>query len=615
MPQSRTENDRIAYISQRFLSYETSFGPEYLNYDDCWNFMIGNQYTKEQRDYFETIRRPSNVWNLIFPVFCRLLGEFLMTYRNVHVFPETIGDPRSAASLQKILEDLHIRGDFDQELAATYLSGLVKRGYIQISYDGSIIPTGSPVIKNQDEYEIMFDPRAKHRYLKDAKDVYRSIWMEADDMYALWPNHKTELKKILVERKDQHFISNQADKEWMLGSSHFYNENEGKYRVIEYNEKTNVAGEKAYNPVTGKTEFLYLEGKKRELFLASNPGMIVIPTREAEQISKTFIVPAINFMLEERQAEICDGYFDYIPFSAYSMFSKKTINSFGIVGQAKGPQKDFNDTRNRIADILNKATGSINEVIPSKIDNYTEYKEHGTEPDFNLEIKEGYGLNESIKKHEAPRVPEGHTAYADGAFMLFQRILNVTENMFGQTQTSGENATLFSNRVREAQKTFYPIDKSIIDFTDLAYNRCIRLINQNWKGPSFYTLYSKPQKGMVTLELNKQVGSTIENDMQGVYKVYPTLLEQNQTQRALLFMQKTELAMILFKNLGPQVNVYDWWLRNSDFEDIDELVAEIQKTLGVLGQQGQKMDAMSDVQAVMDAALKQKQLTEVGGSK
>jgi hypothetical protein len=127
MPQSRTENDRIAYISQRFLSYETSFGPEYLNYDDCWNFMIGNQYTKEQRDYFETIRRPSNVWNLIFPVFCRLLGEFLMTYRNVHVFPETIGDPRSAASLQKILEDLHIRGDFDQELAATYLSGLVKR--------------------------------------------------------------------------------------------------------------------------------------------------------------------------------------------------------------------------------------------------------------------------------------------------------------------------------------------------------------------------------------------------------------------------------------------------------------------------------------------------------
>ena len=71
--------------------------------------------------------------------------------------------------------------------------------------EGIIGPNGagkSTLIKailNVDEYEVMFDHRAKRYFADDGRYMWRSRWMTVDQILAKWPNWRSQLKPIMID--------------------------------------------------------------------------------------------------------------------------------------------------------------------------------------------------------------------------------------------------------------------------------------------------------------------------------------------------------------------------------------------------------------------------------
>ena len=135
-----------------------------------------------------------------------------------------------------------------------------------------------------------------------------------------------------------------------------------------------------------------------------------------------------------------------------------------------------------------------------------------------------------------------------------------------------------------------------------------------------------PGRTFVILSGEQRTPKTIQvmNDIKvGRYGVIADDMERNPTAKQMRFMQKTEVVqtvLTMFGNVGvpPQAIslILQWWLSESDLGDIDKF---IQAFAGVIREQqegqadeAQKMNAMQQVQGMLDLAAKKQSLEAPG---
>lgn len=585
------------------------FEPEFDDYTDGYNWLMGEQYTESQKSYYEAQRRPINVWNLIFPIFNRVLGEYLINQIRERIYAKSGGDPNTAGILQDICDTISINTGYKDEFGMTILSGLIKRGIVYPRFSSEKQIDGSILITNVDEFEIMFDSRSIDYFCDDAQYMIRSRWLTVDQIYALWPEHKGKLKEIVKDREQSAYWEAQDEvSETYLSHHNFADERNGKYRVVEFQDREyDKSAEIAYDPVYNQSQIITLEGRRRELFLKANPQMKIVTTNSAEIITTTMCIPGLQFFLDKKNNQIQDKQFDYILFSAYN-YGKQTIKNYGMFKNAMGPQKDFNDQRNRMQDIVNKSANSQTAMKPGHITNYQEIKDHGSEPGLIIEIEEEAKMEEVIKRFEPPRNPFANQQLSESAQMLIDRIIGVTENLKGQTQTAQENASLFMQRVREASKSFAPVERNIKRASCRVWNRVIKLIQANYTNETIFPTLNK--RGDETeVAINVQIGDRIINDINtGEYYVFPSSDEKNPTIRAMKFMERTELIRMVAELWGPLAVDVRFWLEDAPVQDIEKLIERIEQVQMSMGQDIQEQAAANQMAQLQQLAGTQMQL-------
>ena len=580
------------------------FSKEFDAYEEGYRMLCGDHYTDGEKEWWETQRRPVNVWNIIFPTFNQILGDFLLSLGNDKVYPDNFGSAFMAEAFNKVIDRIEIDNDFKSEMGQTLLAGLVKRGWVYSRYSNERSLNGSVVISNIDEFEIMFDSRAKGYYLEDARYLIRSKWLTTDQIFAAWPEHRGQLKQLLIDKEQSSFWDGVSSFQYSaMNDKNFVDFEDGKYRVLEFHFKSEGAGQIAYNAETDESYSVNLEGKKADQWLAANPGFELIEIPNQERIQVDELLPGLSFFLNRREADIQDGHWDYTPFSAYN-YGKKTLEHFGVLKNAIGPQKDFNDTRNRIADILNKTANPGSIVNLSKIENARHVANHGGETGLQIQAKPDADINEVYKANNPPNINIGQLNYEEKAMTLISKIVNLTENMSGETQTGNENATLFANRVQRAHVAFAPVVKNRNRTISRVKNRTIRLIQENYDSHEYW-MFSNPLKGGVEQEFDITIINRILKDLRtSEYFVYASAEDINQTTRALKFMQKTELVQMIGQMLGPLAIEYRWWLEDADLGDIEELIRQIETVLQQQVETQENAAAAQEMNMLMDAAQK-----------
>lgn len=613
------QNDKalhnVTRISKLFLQeYQDKWANVYKELDDGYRYLAGLQYTEKQRRFYGSFRRPTDVFNLIFPHFNLIMGDMLGALPKMRIYPKPGGTDQVAHVHQKLIDHYHVETHFRDQMLRTGLAGCVKVGYIYPRWSNENQIDGSLVAKNVDEFEVLFDSRAEDPLLDDAMYMCRSRWLDPDTIMAMWPQHRSELEKFLRDRDDLLMREGVSDNfHQMLTHKDFVDEREGQYRVLEWHEFRYETHEIAFDPTTNEAEMFYLEGKKRDLYLRANPHIKIIELPNQKVKYKIEVLPGFCYQLNERKAEVQDRTLDIVPFSAYN-YAKKSVDYFGIFRNAKGPQDNFNQWRNQTQHLINQSANLGAVVKPDALYNPEDVDNYGSEPGVILKVKQEYQISDVYQPGQPPKYPFATDKMQEEASELMQRITGITPNLLGMDDSAGENASLFANRVKQARTALGIIYHNMRRTVQRVMEKEIKLIQASLTQEKYFLVTNPQTQNQEEMFVNLQIGEMVLNDLKvGEYQVVPDREDQDPTSRAIRFMLKTELAQFIVQTWGPMALDPEWWLKDADVgDDTSRQIQRIVMLLESQGGSGEQQAAIEGMGALLDLAQKKQGLDNSG---
>lgn len=602
------ETQRIVSISQRWLLEYRRFAEHFEQIRKGYYYLAGEQYTKEELLWYEKVRRPARVFNLIFPLFNQILGDMLLNDQKIRVYPLPGGTAEMAQVFEDLIDHANMQNDARSVLMKYALAGIVKQGFIFPRFSAERELDGSLVFSDVDEFEIIYDSAAQDYFLDDAEYIARSRWMSKKQLIWAFPHKRREFEQSLIDREQQNFYARDDISEkysYIYDDINLINIREGKYRVIEWHEKKFEEVEIVVMP-DGQTAIWTLEGKKADLFRRLHPEARFI-RRYDEVKTITTIIPALNIFIEEKRADIQDRTFDFIPFSAYN-YGKRAMENFGIFKNSVGPQDDFNEWQNQQNALIRKAIDPGKTYKPVALENPQDVEGYGSGPGVNYKVKPEYDIDKVIRDNEIPKLPFAPAQLSEARGELLQRIIGVTPNMMGVNDTKTENASLFAQRVQRGQVALQVIFNNFNRSKRRLYNKIIRIMQENYTTEKFFLITAKMKDSIEQRNLVQLYGANILNDIRvGRYEVMADDMQQNPTARHLRFLQKGEvvqtvLAMFSGVPLPAQAIslILNWWLDESDLGDVDKFIAAF--TQVIQAQEAEQADAAMRQQATQQVA-------------
>lgn len=617
---SNNDERTVARISKIFLSEMDVFQKEYDEYEDGYNYLGGNQYKPEIKEWWISQRRPTRAFNLVFPMFNRVLGDFLLNQSPLKPYALPGGTAQIAQVIGQLIENSDEENEARSVRAVWALAGLIKRGFAYTRYSDERHLDGSEVFSVLDEFEVMFDSRAKDYYLDDAEYIIRSRWLTPEQILAAWPEHKSKLKPLMRDRNTPEFWNSiSTDTAQIMDNVHYSNEREGKYRVIEFHEMDRRTAEVAFDTRTGNAEIWSLEGKKADIYLRTHPDTKII-TRHNQKIKRIInVVPGFNYLLDEKDADIQDGTFDIVPFSAYT-YSKRVIDNFGIMRNAKEPQDSFNEWLNESENAVKKASDPGYTMDESKIKNAKEVKQFGRMPGLNILVEEDADINSAIKVNDIGQMPFAAENKVQEKFEFLQKITGITSNMQGRNESKQANASLFAMQVKQSAAALETMYSNWNRSNKRIYNKRIRVMQENYSNERYFLINAKnADTGAVEqqeLIINQRIGEMVLNDITlGRYSVIMDTSDRTPMAKTIRFMQKTEIVKMIAEMYGPQAIDPEWWLGESDLGDINKLIARINATLMGQAEQAEQAEAFDITSGLQDLAKKQYEFENADTSK
>lgn len=624
-PTSKEASDIVSKVTRTFLTDHSTWTKQYDEIEDGYKYLAGDQYGPDQRQWFETQRRPTRIFNILFPIFNQTMGDFILNDDKVRVYPKPGGRREVAAAFEDLLDHTNMENDIKATFARIGLAGIIKSGYGYPYWGDDLRIDGSLIIDDVDEYEIIFDPTAIKDLADDAWYLCRSKWLTLDKILHLWPQHRSYLRQHLQNIHDADFYGT-LDEFMVAAMKHpdFINEITGKYRILEFHEIEWKNAEVMYDPDRNYSEIWSLEGKKADLFRAAHPNMRIV-RKNAKYKTVHNVVPGLNFLLDSGPTDLQDGTFDYVPFFAYN-YGKQTIENFGIFRNAKDPQDDFNEWRNTLSDLVNKAANPGHTYNPNMLENPRDVEMYGRQPGINFKVKSAVQrVEDAIKRNDIPQLPFGPDQMSQEAADFLMKITGVTPNKLGVQETAQENASLFAQRVRQAQVAMQTIFNNWQKFKRRIYEKSIRIHQEHLDFERYYLITNPKTMDQAELIVNQQIGNQVVNDLsQGRYGVIAENMQNNPGARAVRFLEKTEVVDRVVQLFGGAivnpmaiVSMLQWWLDESDLGDIDKFIRTFSQAVSGQMQQaqaaGQQQEAVELAGALMDLAKKKVDLEGIPG--
>lgn len=603
------------------------FNGAWTESENAYRYLAGEQKLPKEKEWFTTQDRPQYAYNLVFPRFNQVMGDFLLTNIKRKVYPAPGADGKMAEIFQKLLDNIYHQKEIKWELINTALAGVCKMGYAYPCIDNEFDIEGDVSVKNISEFKVVFDSRAEHPLLDDAAYVARLGFGDVIDIPNMWPEHRSKLKELLDIREDNDnyraWIERLQPREqkWVLHHD-VYDKREGKYMIIEYHRFE-------WKPTTIFTDLMTgvsepwiedIDQRKKDTFLRLHPNH-----KFSERVAKikvvTTVIPGLNFVAEHYEPVLQDGTYDILKYSFYP-YSKHALGNFGIFRNMQDAQDAFNEDENEKRHILRWHASSGYMYRPEMLHNPQDVELYSTRPNQNYAINSSapnVSLDQIMKRNEPSGNPDAIMRMAQDSSELIDRVSGFSSNfLFGQTQTSNENASLFAGRVQQTQQTFQIGYSAWARFNQRLDNKVLKLIKMVYTTERVVMITIPGSADPETLLLNFQYLNQKINDVsQGSFRSIVDEQNQTPTMRLLRFRLKSELINLITNLIGPSavgVIPWEWYLRDSvDLGDVEPLIANLQAFTQQSGAQGEEEEAIQRIYQLLDGAKQQLELQKLAG--
>lgn len=574
------------------------------------DFLRSIQYTPEQIAYYDLQKRPTNVFNIVTEKINHLLGDQLLNDQPQRVLAKAGGTQQVALVHEKILDHWHSpdQNDYKRVIGEVALHGWVQGSCLFPRWSNEREIDGSIVYGMEPMDNIMWDTRARHYFLDDAKYMLRFRWMAPDDIAneKKWKHVKDEINKLL---NDTTYASQVwGGTEWQARnaqSASFVNQKDGKYLVVEYYTMEWESVEVAYNPQTKTADILAIEDEARkQAYIDGHPELVIVESTERVKY-RTTVIPGLNIFVGKEKCDTQDRKYDLIVYHPYN-YANYVHQYFGLMTLLMGPQKHLNDIQNRTLDAMNKSVNPGLELVPDAYEN-PEALQYAGQAGFKLFKKKNFANIQTFRQFEGPQF---NTAFAQATkdALFFIESLTTSENALGRSETSNEPAMLFQSRVLQSQIRFAVPNFWLNSTKCRLNNKIIRQTQANLPAERLFLITDRQTGEQQQIYVNVPWGQQILNDIRtGEYQV--SVDDQQKTPMAQFLRNQTRerFAAFLQQTFGPNAyRVIDWkgLFENSDLGEMEDQLKLIEDFIGKLAAQEDQNVALVKTNAFLDTVRK-----------
>lgn len=582
---------------------------KWLTQEKGYDYIASRQYSPDEKAYYESQKRPTNVFNVAVEKFNFILGDHFVNDVKQRVFHKAGGSPQTAQAWEDILYHYHSVNDYRMEIGRTVLAGWIGLGALYVRWSDEKDIDGGIVYSNLDEFDVMWDSRARDYFLDDAKYMIRHRWMAVGDIKKEWPEKQRQIADRIEDMEDSDYMYQRSDWEITAASDPKHcDKKNGKYRVIEFHEKVYEDTEIAVEPETGEANIFNLQDKRRrDMFLKANPKIKIITSR-ADVKKITTVIPALAVHLGERKADVQDGRYDIIIYHPYP-YGRTTIDHFGLSKIIEDPQNFLNDMMNRKLDIMNKTANAGSEILEDAYHNSEDAKRFGAAPGLLLRKKMGFQGQKTYERFDPPQSDPSTSEMLQEAKYFMDIISSTTENMVGRQETSNEPASLYAQRVAQGQIKFAVPTYCLNGVKQRLNQKMIALGQSNIPTNKLFLILDKKTGDSKELYVNLQAGDEILNNLNvGEFEVVVEDSNKNPTAMLVRNERKMQIVQLLTGLLGPMAAAaidWDWLLGDTDLGDMTQLIERIKKVIqGQLDAQAQQ-GAIAQTQSILETAKTQ----------
>ena len=612
--QTKEKLDKVLRVTKVTKNEFIRFADKFKKKKEAYDYLRGKQYTDEQIKYYDNLKRPTHVFNSIFEKFNYILGDSILSDHRQRVYPRANADPQIAEMWENHLDYIHQNNEYKLNIMKVLMAGWLDGGAAYLRWSNEKDIMGSLVYTDEDEFGLLWDSRAQHPLLDDAKYVIRNRWMTISDILNVEEWDTKDLKGVMdaVEKSEYTWETTQEANN--ASDVQFQDKKNGKYRVIEFHEIKRELTEVAYDPIRREAKILeFKHPERKDLFLRAHPDYIV--TKKKARIKRILtVLPSFNWLLSDRKADTQDGTYDIIPYAAYP-FAKYTVDFFGMIQIAKSPQDFLNDMENRKLDIINKTANAPTEIIKEAYNNPEDVINYANMPGLVMDKKAEFIGRETFKTYDPPKFPFAVDNMAQEA-KEFLEMLTATNELVGREKDKGAPASLYAQKVAQGQIKFAVPKYMFNIFKKRLNNKAIKITQANITTTQWLSTQN-PQGDRQQVLVNIPYGDQILNNISvGEYDVVIDSAEHNPLAVSVRSAQKREIIqniiVPIFGANAAQVIDWDWLFNNSDLGDMSKQLDKIKQVLGQMSEQGAEAAAMNKMNALLDTVKKNVDLTDTG---
>lgn len=357
--------EKVSAPEDRIVARATRRFKEMRDHQSKWRdearedyaFYSGDQWDEQDKAVLRDQLRPIITFNRVGPVIDSVVGSEIANRQEVRFIPREIGDVGINELLTSAAQWVRDQSDAEDEESDAFLDCVIcGLGWTETRMDYDENPDGEIVIDRVDPLEMYYDPSAKKKNLRDARDLARVRELTRDEFDEMFPGKRED-----IGSPDTH-IEDLEDSEPDIvdpGDDYRTPDNakpKSHYKVIEYQWCEMKTVYRVADPMTGRVADFPEEKFKK---LSDRLAALNMPIRYVKQRKKCFYRAFIcnGTLLEVGKAPSKKG------FNYHCLTAKRDRNSglwYGLVRAMKDPQKWANKWLSQVLHIINSnAKGGI----------------------------------------------------------------------------------------------------------------------------------------------------------------------------------------------------------------------------------------------------------------
>lgn len=400
--------------------------------------------------------------NMLLPRVLRILGYQDEIKGRLIAKPTVNSSVDDAEVATRLLDWSNFDENRDMALAEAFGHMIIGEmgGFIEWFWGQREESLGIPRVEALNPFFVFPDPAFKLREHWKHRYIAKSYWEDYNYIVMKWPEKRDEINAIARDYK--------ANKRWWRGVTDFFtslrggrgeldieliDQQENMFRLIEFHERKPRKEYRIYNLANGESSDPMSKGQA--ISLQNQFSDVQMVENEVSEIWTT-ITLGRWLVLDQFKRKVQNNVFPIIPIEAYNFSGL----NFGMIGQARDMQAEYNQTRTAILTLLHTTAasgwqyqkGSLDIEMKQRLEKY------GASAGFNLEYNAGFPPPTKIQPNP---FPQGEAERAEYARRDIDDITSFGPGQLGQKEEQAESGILNAQRTQNALVTLRPLIRNL----------------------------------------------------------------------------------------------------------------------------------------------------------